>query len=338
VPSARPRRVTLREVAQRAGVSPTTASFVLAGREDMRISAGARLRVRRAAAELDYRPNLTARSLRTKVTRTIALVSDTIAIQPYGGAMVRGALTAALAQDHLLYVVETGGDPQVETRLLEDLLARQVDGVLYASMATRELTLPKALVGQPVVALNCLTADGAVPSVLPDERAAGAAAAGVLLGRGHRDGIALLGETPPEVYAARERRAGIETALAAAGTALAAELACAWWPEPGYEAVLAALRTDPAPRALICLNDRVALGAYQAAQEAGVAIGAELSVVSFDDSELAGWLRPALTSVALPHAEMGERAVRRLLDPQSAAGAELVPMPVRDRESVARCR
>ena len=64
MPFARPRRVTLREVAHRAGVSPTTASFVLAGREDMRISEDARLRVRRAAAELDYRPNLTARSLR----------------------------------------------------------------------------------------------------------------------------------------------------------------------------------------------------------------------------------------------------------------------------------
>jgi LacI family transcriptional regulator len=336
VPAARPRRVTLREVAQRAGVSATTASFVLAGREDMRISAAARLRVRRAAAELDYRPNLTARSLRTKVTRTIALVSDTIATRPYGGAMVRGALTAALACEQLLYVVETGGDPEVEARLVEDLLARQVDGVLYASMATREVPLPKALTGHPVVMLNCTSPDGAVPAVLPDERAAGAAAAEVLLARGHRDGIVVLGETPPEVYAARERRAGIAAALAAAGTAVAAELACPWWPEAGYEAVRAALRQRPAPRALICLNDRVALGAYQAAQEAGVAIGAQLSVVSFDDSELAGWLRPALTSVALPHREMGDRAVRRLLDPEPSPRAELVPMPLQDRDSVAR--
>ena len=81
----------MRDVAHRAGVSPTTASFVLAGREDMRISEAARLRVRRAAADLHYRPNLTARSLRTKVTRTVALLSDTIAAGPYGGAMVRGA-------------------------------------------------------------------------------------------------------------------------------------------------------------------------------------------------------------------------------------------------------
>jgi LacI family transcriptional regulator len=104
-------------------VSATTASFVLAGREDMRISDAARLRVRRAAADLRYRPNLTARSLRTKVTRTVALVSDTIAGGPYGGAMVRGALSAALEEGHLLFVTETGGDPELEARLAEDLLA-----------------------------------------------------------------------------------------------------------------------------------------------------------------------------------------------------------------------
>jgi LacI family transcriptional regulator len=327
--------VTLREVAQRAGVSPTTASFVLAGREDMRISADARLRVRRAAAELDYRPNLTARSLRTKVTRTIALVSDTIATGPYGGAMVRGALSAALEEEHLLFVTETDGDGEVETRLVEDLLARQVDGFAYASMATRRVTVPKALAGHPVVLLNCTAGDGALPTVLPDERAAGRSAARVLLECGHRDGIVVLGETPPSVYAAAERMAGIEEALAAGGTRVAGMLECSWWPEAAYEALRHALRHGPPPRALICLNDRIAFGAYQAAQEAGLAIPRQLSIVSFDDSELARWLRPELTSVALPHYELGRRAVRLLLAGDAAGWTDLVPMPVRERGSVA---
>lgn len=165
--------MTLRDVAQRAGVSPTTASFVLAGREDMRISDAARLRVRRAAADLRYRPNLTARSLRTKVTRTIALLSDTIAGGPYGGAMVRGALSAALEEGHLLFVTETGGDAELEVRLAEDLLARQVDGFAYASTSTRLVAPPAPLAGHPTVLLNSLTADGRLPAVLPDERAAG---------------------------------------------------------------------------------------------------------------------------------------------------------------------
>lgn len=332
---ARPRRVTLREVAQRAGVSPTTASFVLAGREDMRISEDARLRVRRAAAELDYRPNLTARSLRTKVTKTIALVSDTIATRQYGGAMVYGALTAALEEEHLLFVTETEGDPEVEARLVEDLLGRQVDGFVYAAMFTRQVRLPRALRGHPVVLLNCTDGDAERPAVLPDERGAGRSAVELLLRHGHRDGIVVLGETPSGVYAARERLAGIEAGLTAAGTRPAAVLECSWWPEAAYEAVRYALAHGAPPRAFVCLNDRVAFGAYQALQEAGARIPADVSVVSFDDSDLAGWLRPALTSVALPHYELGRRAVRILLAPEPVEGLEQVPMPVRERSSVA---
>jgi LacI family transcriptional regulator len=315
-------------------VSPTTASFVLAGRDDMRISAEARLRVRRAAADLEYRPNLTARSLRTKVTQTIALVSDTIATGPYGGAMVRGALSAALEEDHLLFVTETGGDPGVEARLVDDLLARQVDGFAYASAYTRTVTVPDVLLGHPAVLVNC-TSDGALPAVVPDERQGGRDAARTLLARGHRDGIVVLGETPPGVYAARERLAGIEEALAEGGSRITGVLECSWWPAAAYEALRHALAAGPAPLAVICLNDRIAFGAYQAAQEAGLTIPDRLSVVSFDDSDLAGWLRPGLTSVALPHYELGRRAVRLLLEADAGAGTLLVPMPVRERASVA---
>ncbi|HEY6747402.1 MAG TPA: LacI family DNA-binding transcriptional regulator [Mycobacteriales bacterium] len=335
----------MREVAGRAGVSPTTASFVLSGRDDMRISEEARLRVRQAAADLGYRPNLTARSLRTKVTRTIALVSDTIATQQYAGGMVYGSLAAALEEEHLLFVTETQGSAEVEERLVEDLLGRQVDGFVYASMFTRRVGLPRALRGQPVVLLNCVsTGTGTdtelLPTVLPDERAGGRTAIRTLLERGHHDGIVVLGEVPPGVYAARERMAGMEDALAGAGTGagIDAVLECSWWPEPAYEAVRHTLRRGTLPRAVVCLNDRIALGAYQALQEAGVGIPDEVSLVSFDDSDLAGWLRPGLTSVALPHQEMGRRAVRALLAADRAAAVDRVPMPVRERGSVAAPR
>lgn len=88
--------------------------------------------------------------------------------------------------------------------------------------------------------------------------------------------------------------------------------------------------------ALICLNDRVALGAYQALAEAGLRIPAVVSVVSFDDSELATWLRPQLTSVAIPHLEIGRRAVELLLTPSPTPGVVRLPMPLRERESVRR--
>ena len=87
---APPPRVTLLDVAQRAGVSRTTASFVMTGRRDMRISADAEQRVLRAARELSYRPSLLARSLRTNLSQTIGLLSDVIAIDAFAGEMVRG--------------------------------------------------------------------------------------------------------------------------------------------------------------------------------------------------------------------------------------------------------
>src|SRR5690349_1817537 len=235
-----PQRATLLQVAQRAGVSRSTASFVLAGRHvDMRISEDARQRVLRAAQELDYRPNLMARSLRTKVTKTIALVSDTLASDPYAGRAIHGSLAAAVAHGHLLFIGETEGDAVIEEKLISDFLDRQVDAFVYASMFTRYIRVPKQLKGRPVVLLNCLTraAKPAYHSVIPDEVAAGWSAGQTLVDAGHRDGIHLVGSPAHHVFAGRERLAGIRESLGAAGLKLAGTIECDWWPEPAYEAV-----------------------------------------------------------------------------------------------------
>jgi LacI family transcriptional regulator len=334
-----PQRATLLQVAQRAGVSRSTASFVLAGRHlDMRISEDARQRVLRAAQELDYRPNLMARSLRTKVTRTIALVSDTLASDPYAGRAIHGSLAAAVAHGHLLFIGETEGDPLIEEKLISDFLDRQVDAFVYASMFTRYVRIPKLLRGRPVVLLNCLTraAKPAYHAVIPDEVGAGWSAARVLTEAGHRDGIYLTGTPARHVFAGRERLAGIRDGLAAAGTKLAGTIECDWWPDSAYDAVSRALRTGPRPQVLICLNDRVALGAYQALRGAGLDIPEDVSVLSFDDSELAAWLRPQLTSISLPHYQLGWQAVELLLGPAQEPGVVRIPMPVRQRASVGK--
>ena len=340
-----PQRATLLQVAQRAGVSRSTASFVLAGRHvDMRISEDARQRVLRAAQELDYRPNLMARSLRTKVTKTIALVSDTIAADPYAGRAVHGSLASAVAHGHLLFVGETEGDPVIEERLICDFLDRQVDAFVYACMFTRYVRVPKQLRGRSVVLLNCLTREvrPAQHAIIPDEVAAGWSAARTLLEAGHRNGIHLVGNPAERVLAGRERprdalrsgRAG--EGLAAGGTRLAGVIDCDWWPNSAYEAVSRALADGPAPKAMICLNDRVALGAYQAVREAGRVIPDDISVLSFDDSELAAWLRPQLTSISVPHYQLGWQAVEKLLGPRSDPVVTRIPMPVRARASIAK--
>jgi LacI family transcriptional regulator len=199
--------------------------------------------------------------------------------------------------------------------------------------------LPRALEDRPVVLLNCLPRRGALPAVVPDERAAGRAAAAALLERGHTDRIHLVGEVPPGAYAGGERLAGITAELATAGQQLAGHLACVWWPPDTRTAVhplVAGSAGGGRPSAVIAINDRVAMGVYQAAAAAGVRIPEELSVVSFDGSDLARWLHPGLTSVALPYREMGMRAIELLVgEPPGARGLHRVPMPLQVRESIA---
>jgi LacI family transcriptional regulator len=304
----------------------------------MRISEDARQRVLRAAQELDYRPNLMARSLRTKVTRTIALLSDTIASDPYAGRAIHGSLAAAVAHGHLLFIGETEGDPVIEEKLISDFLDRQVDAFVYASMFTRYVRLPKVLRGHPVVLLNCLTrsAKPANHAVIPDELSAGWSAARTVTEAGHREGIYLLGDPAKHVFAGRERLAGIREGLAAAGIKPAGAIECNWWPDSAYDALSRALAGGLRPKVLICLNDRIAFGAYQALREAGVTIPDDVSVISFDDSELAAWLRPQLTSISLPHYQLGWQAVELLLNQEAVPRVVRVPMPVRHRASVGK--
>lgn len=323
----------LRDVAERAGVSPTTASFVLGGR-DMRISEETRQRVLRTARELDYRPNLAARSLRTQDSRTIGLVADTIATGHYGGELIRGSMTAALKHGHRLLVCESEGDPSLQAALVEDLVGRQVSALVVATSSHDRVSAPRGTGGLPVVHLNCRS-DAPYPAIVPDELAGGRAAAGLLVAAGHGAGIWLVGETPASSLPGTGRFAGIVAELAGAGAALDEQLSCKWWPEAAYDVTSRALAEGGRPCAVVCLNDRIAFGVYQALAEVGLEVPRDVSVVSFDDSELASWLRPSLSSIGLPEFEMGRLAVEALLGTEAPPAERLVPMPVRARDSIA---
>lgn len=331
----------MNDVARSAGVSQTTASFVLSGRTDMRISAASRARVQEAARTLGYRPNVTARSLRTRTTQTIGLVSDAITTTPFAGEAIRGALEAAAAHGHLLFITETAGAEAAETALVNALLDRQVDAVILASMYTRYITPPKELHGRRVVLLNCLAPGFAAPCVVPDEAAAGRAAGRLLTGRGHRTGIWAIGghhalpSHPEGNFAGHERMRGLQEVLREARASLDGVIECEWNAEDGYRETSRLLASGTPPRALVCSTDRLSFGAYQALAEAGLSVPGDVSLVSFDDQDIASWLRPALTTVALPHYEMGRRAVE-LIFAGEPLGTEVhrVPMPVRERGSV----
>ncbi len=334
------KRVTLADVARAAGLSQTAASMILNGRPDTRLSQDAHDRVHAAAKALGYRPNVAARGLRTDKTRTIAFISDVVATTRFASGLIKGALDAAEEAGHVVMVLETGGEPARETEAIAAVLDRQVDGIIFATMRARELFIPDLPTGTAVVMLNA-TNPNHPASVLPHEFEGGRRAVRVLVQHGHRGGIALLGQSDEverglfRSSTIARRVAGIRAAMAEADLEfLTEESIWLWEPEGGFDGTSAVLDRHPGVTALLCLNDRLAFGAYQAIAERGLKVPDDISVVSFDNDDIAAYLRPGLTTVALPHEEMGGTAVRLLLS-GDAADEVLIEMPTITRGSVA---
>ncbi len=333
------RRATIKDVAARSEVSITTVSHVLNEVAGKRVSDATRERVFRAAEELGYRPNRMAQGLRTQRTGMIGFLSDEILTTPYAGRMIMGAQDAAQAADALLLVLNSNDDPVLAARQLDALLERDVDGLVYATYYHRVIDPPAQLRLLPSVLLDARTENGGLSSVVPDEISGSRAAVEELLAAGHRR-IGFLNNAD-EIPAKPLRLDGYRTALAAYGVAYDPSLVivAASNTRGAFDAATALLTADHPPTALFCATDLMAMGAYQAVHELGLRIPDHVSIVGFDDQELvADSLRPALTTVALPHYAMGRWAVETLLrqiaDPTLGPVHSITPCPVVRRVSI----
>lgn len=333
------KRVTLADVAKLAGLSTAAASMILTGRPDTRLSAEAHARVHAAAAELGYRPNLAARALRTDKTRTIAVISDHVATTRFASGLIRGVLSAAERAKHVVLLLETGGNPARGEQAIQAVLDRQVDGIIFAAMRSREVFVPDLPISVPVVMLNGTNARFPT-TVLQDEYNGGRMAIRLLAESGVTDGLVLLGyneEAEQGLFRSTtitRRLQGIADEMRERGMTFDAGLSCwEWEPNNGYELMARHLKTHR-PKGIVSLNDRLAVGAYQALAEAGLKVVDDVGIISFDDDELASYLRPGLTTIRLPHDDMGAIAVELLLDPCRTPNQVLVPMPAIRRGSL----
>ena len=320
-------------MAEHAGVSPSTVSVVLNETNGARVAPDTRKRIFASAELLGYVADPTARALRTQRTHTVGFVSDVIATTPYAGQMVQGAQDAAWRQGMVMLLLNTGGEPEHEREALRTLVHRRVDGIVYATMYHRVVDVPH--VGStPIVLLDARPAGEPVRCVAPDEHGGATSAVTELLEHGHRRiGLALeAGDIP----AACERLEGYRDTLATRGVEFDPALVVrdVGNTEGGRRAAQRLLDLPDPPTGLFCFNDRVAMGVYQAAAARGLRIPQDLSVVGFDDQqEIAAALWPGLTTVALPHYEMGVWAVEALLGLKDG-GETRMPCPLIRRESV----
>ncbi|RYG89303.1 LacI family DNA-binding transcriptional regulator [Loktanella sp. IMCC34160] len=333
-PNPTPARVTMKDIALRAGVSQSTVSFVLNGNEDMRISEETRARVMDAVAELGYRPRGAGRPARDEASRVIGLMVDEIATSPFAAISIEGVQETAWKHNAIVEVVMTGGNRDYEATALRKWAADGVAGIVYASILTRKVAPPDALARHRAVLLNCYDAERRYTSVVPAERRGGEMATRQLIAAGHRKIAFITGENWME--ASDQRLEGYERALRQANIPVDPNLIVEgnFLPSGGRTATLRLLDGPVRPDAIFCANDLMAVGCYEALKERGERVGATMAVMGYDDQEIAQHLSPALSTVLLPHREMGNWCAEWLLSPSEGAGLqERLECPVVLRES-----
>lgn len=308
-------RATLKEVSELAEVSVATASLVLSGKSGNRFTDETATRVRDAADRLGYRANRLARSLRSQQTRVLGLLSVEVLTTPYAGDMIRGAQLAARARDYDLLIVEINGTPEAFAEGFELLADHQADGVLVASFFHQELLIPKTRPRHMVLA-DAYASDHSVDAFVPNEYDSITQVLNLIGEAGHKH-VCYIGDCN-DYPAVRGREAALrDAALRFGWTNIEDNIARSedTNSSDGYNSAIALLTKNPALTALVAYNDRLAMGAFRAAAELGLAIPQDLSIVGFDDQRLISEaLRPGLTTVALPHLEMGRLAVEKLIE------------------------
>lgn len=309
---------TLEDVARAAGVSTATVSRCL--NLPGKVAEDTRRRVEAAIERLGYTPNLAARTMAARRSLAIGAIIPTMENAIFARALQAFQDTLGAA-GYTLLVASTGYDPAREAARLRALVARGVDGLLLIGHDRDPALydLPAAR-GIPVVAAWSWRAEAPVPSVGFDNRAAMAALVGEATALGHRR-FAMIAGIAEGNDRARARIEGARDGLAAAGLDPGA-LALVEAPydiDAGAEAFAGLMARDPRPGCVLCGNDVLAAGALLAARRMGLDVPGAVSVTGFDDIELARICAPGLTTVHVPHREMGHHAAQTLLAMVSGA-------------------
>nr|WP_288667982.1 LacI family DNA-binding transcriptional regulator [uncultured Bifidobacterium sp.] len=306
------RLVSIKDIAKETGVSVCTVSLVMNNKDHNRVSKAVAQKIRATAENMGYKPNSVARTLRTSKSNTLGFVTDEIATTPYASKVLEGAQDAASKLGYILLTTNTNNDAELENQEISALLRYNVDGFLYAMMFHRKVDIPEVLEGSPTVVVDSEDAAGRVPSVYPDDELAGYDATNRLIQAGCRR-IVYYGSAT-SIVAQEQRLTGYRRALAEAGIPFDDALVVEVSEFTNADDEAARVFDEIKPDGIFCFNDVRATFIYEAARERGVRIGADVSVISIDNQPfITNVIKPSLTTLELPHYEMGFEAVRQLV-------------------------
>ncbi len=337
--ATRTRGPTMIDVAAAAGVSQTTVSLVLNNTLGSRLSTATRQRVRDAARELGYTLSRHGPTEPDRVGSTvIGFIADEISTDPWCALQLDAVRERAWEHGLTVTAGVSHGDGDLQAALLAQMLRQPLVGLIFATILTRRIRPVPEFYRVPTVLLNCFVPDHSLASVVPGELLGGYVATLHLIRAGHRRIAHIHGQSWTDP--ARDRLSGYRRALAEHDILFDPALVRPgnWEPPTGYEHTAALMALDDPPTAIFVSNDMMAIGCYEALKERGFGIPRDVSVVGYDDREVAQFMRPPLTTVVLPHFEMGIQAAATLIDGQVRSEGRQpqikVECPLVDRESV----
>ncbi len=315
--------VTLREVADAAGVDVSTASRALSADKSSLVSTATRIRVLEAAERLGYRANLQASALRRGRTGVVGVIVADLS-NPFIGPVLRGIANALGARGVLPIMTETRDSSDELTQICDKLLSQRVDGIITTAGRYRDRALLRRVADEvpTVLAVRELPGSG-IPVISHDDRAGGGLAARHLISQGHSDLAQLIG--PGDVWSFEARAKGFREAADAAGAPCLDVQASVRLPtvEAGRQLAEALLdRPGPKPTGVFAHNDSIAIGAISALRERGLECPADISVVGYNDVPLTDQLRPPLTTIRLPGYELGRLAAELVSSRIDGTGTE----------------
>jgi LacI family transcriptional regulator len=300
---------TLRELADRLGLSPATVSVVLSGETSVGIAAGTQALVRAKAKELGYRPNFLARSLRTRRSYSVGVMIPGVS-QGYNVLVLQGIEEVLARQGYFYYVASHYLRPDLVEEYARGFTDRAADGLILVSAPWRlQLSIPVATVSSHHAVKG-------TTSVLLDHGVAAELALRHLLELGHRRVAFIKGTV--DVPDTQVRWRAITEAAGRLGLSIRPHLVepiSVPTPTPhlGYDVTRKLLASGEKFTALFAFNDVSAIGAIRALEEQGLRVPADVSVVGFDDIESGGYMGPRLTTIRQPLREMGARAAESVL-------------------------
>ncbi|HEU0257496.1 MAG TPA: LacI family DNA-binding transcriptional regulator [Microbacteriaceae bacterium] len=311
------RRVTIADVAVRAGVHKATVSRALNKMTEHQVNPATARRVRKAAEELGYVANAVARGLRTNSSMTVGVIIPDLT-NPLFPPMVRGIEHYLAPHGYTALIANTDGDDDLERAAFDSLSGRRVDGFIIATgRMHHELIADAYHRGVHVVMLNRGSVDVPYPLVTGDDAAGVTAAVEHLVELGHRDLVHLAG---PENFTTSAVRQDAFLAAVRRHADVAGRLvpAPALTIRAGLECMNDMLLHGDAPTAIVAGNDLLAVGILRSLRQHGLHCPDDVSVIGFNDMDSTEDLNPPLTTVRVPHFEMGTEAARLLIDDLAA--------------------